>query len=88
MVQLKDIRSNFWEDKTGRLVIWQSPNIWLSVWFISMIINWIMSNKILGYISLVSLTIWAILEIFKGVNYFRRLLGLVVLTSLVVSHLR
>lgn len=42
----------------------------------------------LQFISTASLFSWAYLELTKGASYFRRLLGLVVLASLVVSHFR
>ena len=71
----------FWKDKDGHIVIIQSPNIWIIVWFIFETISLLSSSKTVGNIghvlAIVALGIWALFELFKGVNYFRRLLGLV-----------
>ncbi len=81
----------FWEDTHGRVVVWQKPNIWLTTWFIAMVIGWFLPNgwseKFLSFVSLFAIIIWSILELTKGVNYFRRLLGLLILLTLVVSRL-
>ncbi len=81
----------FWRDKHGREVIWQSPNKWLGLWFVTMVLNWFLLRglveKVIGTISLIALIIWAWLELTKGVNYFRRVVGLLVLLILIVSRL-
>jgi hypothetical protein len=69
--------------KDGKVVIGQFPNIPIIIWLVSLIINYLVNNdKISLVVSLVgtlSLVYWAILEITKGVNGLRRLLGLVIL---------
>ena len=77
-----DLWDKFWRDDRGHVVIWQPPNIWLIVWaaldFASLFFNGAVSN-VLWYLGSASLIIWALLEVFQGVNYFRRTLGAVVL---------
>ncbi|MBD2297663.1 hypothetical protein H6G80_11535 [Nostoc sp. FACHB-87] len=74
-------------DRNGNIVIAQMPNLPLIVWFVTSILSLIFST---GKIHLVfdtlatgSLFTWAWLELFEGVNYFRRALGLVVLLGIV-----
>ena len=86
----RSFSQKFWEDKHGRVVVWQKPNLWLSIWFATMVINWFLPNgwliKALGWASLGSLIIWATLEASRGVNYFRRLIGMLVLLSIVLTR--
>jgi hypothetical protein len=81
----------FFENKEGKIVIWQKPNVFLIGWFLFLILSKIISNKTfktdLNFVSFVFLAVWAVLEIFKGDSYFRRALGLVVLAWSVISHL-
>ncbi len=81
----------FWEDKRGHFVVWQKPNIWLTTWFLAMVANWLLPSgwlsKSAGFISLIALVVWAVLEFTQGANYFRRLIGLLVLLLLVFNHI-
>lgn len=81
----------FWKDKHGEVVVYQHPNIWLIGWvvlaFVSLFVNEKLAD-ILWHISLGVLAIWALLEIFKGVNYFRRTMGVVVLLLVVLAAFR
>ena len=80
-----------WHDKEGKVVLWQRPNIWLAIWFLAAISGLIVSHgrimKAAYFIGSAALVIWALLEIFQGVNYFRRGLGVVVLAATVASLL-
>jgi len=80
-----------WKDHEGKVVLWQWPNIWLITWMIALTVSWFLPpgklTDCLGLISFVALVVWALLEIFKGVNYFRRLLGLAILVMLIVNRL-
>jgi hypothetical protein len=85
---LEELWDNFWRDKRGNIVIWQTPNIALIGWLVLTIVSLFLSGKlsdVFSWAALVSLVIWSLLEITKGVNYFRRLLGLVVLALAVLS---
>lgn len=64
--------------------MWQRPNIWLIGWVVLTLTSLFAFSRgrtadILGIAGTASLIIWSLLEIFRGVNYFRRALGLVVL---------
>lgn len=82
---------NFWKDKHGRVVIWQSPNPLLWIWFISMLLSHVLPYGQLNFaaalVAFGALFAWAYLEITQGVSYFRRALGVAVLIYLLLSHL-
>ena len=76
---------NFFKDKDGRVVIFQTPNAPLIGWFIFSILNllWTIRHPkeiyLFHMLSFGFIFTWAWLEITSGVNYFRRTLGLIVL---------
>jgi hypothetical protein len=83
------LQHKFFKDKDGRVVIFQSPNIPIIVWLCSLVLSRItpepLTRMILGRVSMLALVLWALLELVWGVNYFRRVFGLVVLASIVVG---
>lgn len=76
-------------DKSGRVVIYQRPNVWLIAWAILDVLAIFAPSKRLASVTWAAgsaaLIIWSLLEIFRGVNYFRRVLGLAVLALTVAS---
>lgn len=86
-----ELWDKFWKDSKGRVVIWQNPNIFLYFWAAFTTLSLFLDRRladIFGIAGSAVLIIWALLEIFKGVNYFRRLLGLVVLIFAAMSLLK
>jgi hypothetical protein len=83
--RLKD----FFHDKNGRVVLWQTPSFPLTAWFGLKILSMIVSEGTvkagLSHVSTAFLFIWAYLEFTEGVNYFRRLLGLTVGLGIIKS---
>jgi hypothetical protein len=79
----RSLWDKFWRDKHGDVVIFQMPNVLLYLWAgLSLVSMFTPRGKVsdgFWWASMASLAIWSLLEIFKGVNYFRRVLGLVVL---------
>lgn len=79
-------------DGEGNLVIAQKPNLPILVWGAATLLQLIgFDGKIQAGLELIvfgTLFTWAWLELFQGVNYFRRSLGLIVLISLLVPKLR
>jgi hypothetical protein len=73
----------FFKDSQGKLVVWQTPNVLLIIWFVSALGDKLFKtgqpHVVLYWISTIALVIWAGLEVFRGASYFRRMLGLVVL---------
>jgi len=71
-----------WRNNEGHIVIFQWPNIWLIGWaafnFVS-VLSPTSPTRTIGtvswWIGFALLSVWALLEIFKGDNYFRRFLG-------------
>ncbi|MDZ8184927.1 MAG: hypothetical protein RMX96_08750 [Nostoc sp. ChiSLP02] len=74
-------------DDNGNIVIAQKPNLPLIVWLVSALLTLVFPagtiNTALDVIATGSLFTWAWLELFQGVNYFRRALGLAVLIGIV-----
>jgi hypothetical protein len=74
-------------DNEGKIVIAQAPNPPLIVWIVSSLLSLIFTtgtiNTVLDVVAIGSLFTWAWMELFQGVNYFRKTLGLVVLIGLV-----
>lgn len=79
----------FIKDKHGNVVIWQRPSLPLWVWLASMLLIKILPNgqlnSVAELISFVSLFTWAWLEITQGASPFRRTLGAVVISYMVLS---
>lgn len=74
-------------DSDGNIVIAQMPNLPLIVWIVTSLLALIFPsgtiNTVLDVLANGSLFTWAWLELFQGVNYFRRALGLVVLIGII-----
>ncbi|MFN6461687.1 MAG: hypothetical protein RMZ41_007535 [Nostoc sp. DedVER02] len=74
-------------DSEGKIVLAQLPNLPLIIWIVTTILSLIFTtgkiNTLLDILANGSLFTWAWLELFEGVNYFRKALGLLVLTGLI-----
>ncbi|MBO3457994.1 hypothetical protein G7B40_032970 [Aetokthonos hydrillicola Thurmond2011] len=70
-------------DSNGEIVIAQPPNppliLWLAASLLRLVFRADAISTALDVIAFGSIFTWAWLELFQGVNYFRRGLGLVVL---------
>lgn len=78
----------FWKDKHGDVVVYQHPNIWLIGWLVLTLISLFLTGTpadVLWYVALGLLTIWALLELLRGVNYLRRTVGAAVLLLIVIA---
>jgi len=83
-----NILDRIFKDKNGKIVLGQFPNIPL----ITYIFAWLLSKVTQGLIqqsfealAFGALFVFAWLELFEGVNYFRRALGLVIILLIIVS---
>jgi hypothetical protein len=78
-------------DDEGNVVIAQTPNPPLWAWLAATILKLIPSNayilSVLDSIAFGALFTWAWLELFSGVNYLRRAMGLIVIGILIVSKI-
>lgn len=77
----------FFRDSNGNIVIAQPPNLPIIVWSVASLLKLILANDLinkgLDLIAFGSLFTWAWLELFQGVNYFRRMLGFFVLVGFI-----
>lgn len=78
----QNLWDRIWKDKHGHVVIWQMPNAWLITWAALTTVSLFFSGRVADVFSWagdIALMGWALLEIFKGTNYFRRALGALIL---------
>ncbi len=79
-------------DSEGNIVIAQPPNLPLIVWVVATGIEVIVKSgnihTIADVIAFGSLFTWAWEELFQGVNYFRRALGLIVLIGAIALRIQ
>jgi hypothetical protein len=78
-------------DDRGNLVIIQPPNLPILVWGVTTLLKLVVKSggiySVLDTIAFGSLFTWAWLELFDGVNYFRRAIGLVVLIGIIAYRI-
>ncbi len=78
-------------DSEGKIVIAQMPNLPLLVWLAATLLQLFLTNGRLqtgaDLIAFGALFTWAWQELFAGVNYFRRALGLIVLVGIIALKL-
>lgn len=88
----QDWWDKFWKDSRGKIVIWQRPNSLLIAWIgftlVSLFAPRGSAESIFWWASQAALGGWSLLEITRGVNYFRRLLGAVVLVIVLLAVLK
>lgn len=79
-------------DSEGKIVLAQMPNPPILVWVVASLLQLIFtSGKIhtgLDLVAFGSLFTWGWQELFQGVNYFRRTLGLVVLVGAIALRIQ
>jgi hypothetical protein len=77
-------------DSDGNIVLAQMPNLPIIVWVTASLLKLVFTtgeiNTGLDALAFGSLFTWAWLELFQGVNYFRRAVGLAVLIGVMVSR--
>ena len=76
--------------KTGRITLAQLPNWQLVVWLLASAVMWLghpqgRARDVLVVLASAALALWAGDEVLRGVNPFRRILGVAVLAWLAFS---
>jgi hypothetical protein len=71
----------FRDRRTGRIVIMQWPNIPLWIFIAARVANAVSAHTAFRVVGTAALFVWAVLEVARGVNPFRRGLGAVVLVA-------
>ncbi|WP_138503337.1 hypothetical protein [Nostoc sp. PA-18-2419] len=78
-------------DSEGKIVIAQPPNPPIILWAVASLLTLVFTsgkiNVVLDVVANGSIFTWAWLELFQGVNYFRRALGLAVFIAIIVSKI-
>ncbi|MFI5270771.1 MAG: hypothetical protein ACHQT9_01865 [Candidatus Saccharimonadales bacterium] len=87
----RSIWDKFWRDSDDNVVIVQMPNIWIILWFVFEVISFMSASTSVAtkthFIATIFLGIWALLELLKGADYFRQILGLVFVVLTILSFL-
>lgn len=78
---------------TGRITLGQRPNPLLTVWLLATAASvlgrsWVHVHAVLQLLAVAALGLWALDEVLRGVNPFRRLVGVTVLSWLIAGHVR
>jgi hypothetical protein len=92
---LKQMQSTLFDktfrDSQGAVVLAQPPNPPLWTWIATTLLKFVFTKgsfyEVLDAIAFGSLFTWAWLELFDGVNYFRRSLGAIVLLGAIASRI-
>lgn len=83
--------NRIFRDSEGRIVIAQPPNLPILVGLVAAFLQPVLPNgeirAVFELIAFGALFTWAWLELFQGVNYFRRSLGLITLVGIIVVGL-
>ena len=87
---LRAVRWTLLSRRTGRLTVTQWPNVPLWVFIILTVALHVFdpkggTDRVLRVLADVALLVWAVDELVRGVNPFRRILGLVVIAATIVS---
>jgi len=88
--EFKDRVDDFTQDKHGKTVLWQRPNLAIVVWFVAMVLAWVFTGRwehLAHMVSFGALFAWAWMEIFQGVNMFRRGLGVLIMLVTLINTL-
>ena len=78
------------KNKDGRVELAQYPNLPIIVWILCIILQQFLAGdlyKLINIIGFGALFTWAWLEIFTGINYFRRALGFIVMFATLYSYI-
>ena len=86
------VLGKIFKDTNGRVVLWQWPNVPLWGWIILKLFALVVAQghlrSVCEQLGTVLLFTWAYLELTRGINYFRRALGLAVLIAIILSYLK
>lgn len=79
---------NIFKDPSGKIVIAQKPNLPIKVWLLALLVSKLpLAQTVTDVFSLISfgaIFTWAWLEIFDGVNLWRRILGGLVIVFIIL----
>lgn len=81
----------FFQDKNGKIVIMQSPNMPISTWAVATIAAKLFArgtpHAFFDIVAFGALFTWAWLEIFQGSSPFRRVLGALIMAASLYSRI-
>ncbi|HVC35997.1 MAG TPA: hypothetical protein VNE40_00930 [Candidatus Dormibacteraeota bacterium] len=90
MIKLRFLLQKTFKDKEGSIVIGQFPNLplfgWILLQIVALNIHKGHARTAFQDLAMASLFTWSYLEITDGANYFRKLLGFVIMIVVVVSY--
>ncbi len=80
----------WFHDRRGRVVVAQPPNLTLWIWIVATVVRVLIDpagtiGTVVRVVGVVALLVWALDEIVRGVNPWRRLLGALVFAGQVAA---
>ncbi len=88
MSKIRHLIDRLFRNSEGSIVLWQMPNIWLWLWILATLANYIVSEGLLTLLlqalSMASIIIWSFLEIYSGVTPFRRIIGSILVAVILI----
>ena len=81
----------WFKNNKGDLALAARPNSPIITWAAAVVIGWLTNGKVeslAGAVGYGALFVWSWLELFQGVNYFRRSLGAVVLIYILFNAVK
>jgi hypothetical protein len=84
------MQTKLFRDKNNNVVLFQKPNLPIIVWLVCLTGGKFTNGDLQTFFELVgfgAIFTWSWLEIFQGVNYFRRILGLIVMLITIFSRI-
>ena len=80
---------NLFKTKNGDIVVGQRPNAPILIWFTTLLLSQIpqldeVQSELLT-LSTAALVVWALLELTRGINLFRRLIGAGILGLIILG---
>lgn len=89
-VTLKSLVNSCFNDKDGKIVIFQFPNIPLIAWLISLVMVYLIPESLIrsgvSNVGNLFLFTWSYLEITQGASRFRSALGFVVMVAIISNY--
>lgn len=82
------MNKQWFHDKDDTIVLFQPPNVPIIVWIVASLVAHPANGTLetaCNVIAFGSLFVWAWLELFQGVNYFRRGMGAIILALIVFN---
>jgi hypothetical protein len=88
---MRNITDKLFKDRNGKFIIYQKPNLPLIAWFFCYALANLVNNNNLSLklteLATLFIALWAYLELNYGVTLFRKIIGVIVFSIVVINIL-